>query len=169
MANTAPISNTIATRAGSGIPGEITRRLESTIESILLDTATDTPDEFGRAVKIVSGKARKFVSGDVAADIDGLLVRTEPAITEADGAPKENAVHGLLVEGYVSIVCAVGTPARTGIVYVRTVADTGKLVGDFEATFDDGGEGPDANEIVPGWVWAVDGKDSDNVAEVRIG
>lgn len=162
MANTAPISNTIDTRAGAGVAGEVTRRLESTIESIQLDS-TDPPTAWGVALKNVAGKFRKIVSGDAAADVVGVLVRTEPSISEADGSsPNLGAIHGLLVKGYVNVVCGSGTPVRGGAVYLRITADPG-AIGDFEAA-DDGAE----TEPVPGWTWAVSGKDANGIAEVRI-
>lgn len=166
MANTAPISNVIDSLSSfaAGIAGEVSRRLESTVESILFDTATDTPDAFGQALKLASGKARKIVDGDDGTDVVGLLVRTEPAIQESDGSPKTNAVHGILVKGYGNVVCAIGTPVRGNPVYIRTVADTGKVIGDLEAT-----EASGENVAIPGWVWAVDGKDSNDIGEVRIG
>jgi hypothetical protein len=163
MANTAPISNVIDTRAGAGVAGEITRRLESTVESILLDQATDTPTAFGTAVKLASGLARKIVDGDDGTDVFGLLVRTEPSISETNGNVKEDAVHGLMRRGYANVVCAIGTPVRGLPVYVRTAADTGKAIGDLEAT-----EASGENVAIPGWTWAVAGKDADNISEVRI-
>lgn len=163
MANTAPISNVIDTRAGAGVAGEITRRLESTVESVLLDQDTDTPTVFGCAVKLAAGKARKIVDGDDGTDVVGLLVRTEPSISEVSGAVKADAVHGLMRRGYANAVCKIGTPVRGLPVYVRTVADTGKAIGDLEAT-----EASGENIAIPGWTWAVGGKDANNISEVRI-
>lgn len=40
--------------------------------------------------------------------------------------------------GSINVICGVGTPAPNGDVYIRTVASTGKEVGDFEATDDPG-------------------------------
>lgn len=49
-------------------------------------------------------------------------------------APKEAVT--VVQRGSISVICAVGTPAVGGDVYIRTVADGNKKVGDFEATAD---------------------------------
>jgi hypothetical protein len=41
-----------------------------------------------------------------------------------------------VAEGFVNVACTVGTPAIGGQAYMRTVVDTGKALGDIEATKD---------------------------------
>lgn len=155
-------------RASSGVAGDVTRPDNTVVESGLLN-ASNAPDAFGAPVKLVSGKFEAIEAGDAAADFAGILTRIAPAIagdlveTYAGGTPNTDSVQGIAVEGYVNVVCTIGTPARGGVVYLRVVADTGKAIGDLEATAD----GTD-NVALSGVVWAVGGKDSSNVTEIRI-
>lgn len=50
--------------------------------------------------------------------------------------PKEAVT--VIQRGSVSVICAVGTPTVGGNVYIRTVTDGTKKIGDFEATADTG-------------------------------
>ena len=52
----------------------------------------------------------------------------------AEYAPNEAV--SVFQRGSISAICAVGTPIVGGAVYVRTVADVGKAVGDLEAVAD---------------------------------
>ena len=155
-------------RAPSGVAGDITRQLDTTVESGLLNAA-NAPAAFGAPVKIVSGKFEAIEAGDAAADFAGIISRIAPSIagdtaqTFASGTPNAESVQGIVVSGYINVVCPVGTPARGGAVYMRVAAATGKAVGDLEATAD----GTD-NVLLAGVTWAVDGKDASNVAEIRI-
>ena len=155
-------------RAPSGVAGDVTRQQDTTVESGFLNPNA-APSAFGLPVKTVAGKFEKIESGDTAAVFAGILSRIAPAIagdttqTFASGSPNTESVQGFVVKGYVNVVCKVGTPARRGAVYMRVTADTGKYVGDLEATADG------ANSVLlPGVTWAVDGKDADGVAEIRI-
>lgn len=155
-------------RAPSGVAGDITRQQDTIVESGLLNAAA-APAAFGAPVKIVSGKFEKIASGDDAADFAGVLSRIAPSIsgdtaqTFASGTPNAESVQGIVVKGYMNVKCAVGTPVRGAAVYMRVVAATGKAIGDFEATADG-----DNNVALTGVTWAVDGKDADSVAEIRI-
>ena len=155
-------------RAPSGVAGDITRQQDTIVESGLLNAAA-APAAFGAPVKIVSGKFEKIASGDDAADFAGVLSRIAPSIagdtaeTFASGTPNVKGIQGIVVKGYMNVKCAVGTPVRGGAVYMRVVAATGKAIGDFEATADS------TNSVaLTGVTWAVDGKDADSVAEIRI-
>lgn len=155
-------------RAPSGVAGDITRQQDTIVESGLLN-ASAAPAAFGAPVKIVSGKFEKIASGDDAADFAGVLSRIAPSIagdmsqTFASATPNAESVQGIVVKGYMNVKCAVGTPVRGGAVYMRVVAATGKAIGDFEATADS------TNSVaLTGVTWAVDGKDADSVAEIRI-
>ena len=155
-------------RAPSGVAGDITRQQDTIVESGLLN-ASAAPTAFGTPLKIVNGKFEKIASGDAATVFAGVLSRIAPSIagdtaqTFASGTPNVQSVQGVVVKGYVNVRCTVGTPARGAAVYVRITADTGKAVGDFET-------GADSGKCVAltGVTWAVDGKDADNIAEIRI-
>lgn len=156
-----------------GVVGEISRQQDTEVEAIFLNP-DNAPTKYGAPVKFVSGKGEAIEAGDAAADFRGIVARTAPSISGStdsgfnDNVPNPATAQALVRRGYVLVKCAIGTPTRGGAVYMRTVADTGKLVGDLEATFDNGGEGPDANVLLVGVTWASEGKDSDGTAEIRI-
>jgi hypothetical protein len=155
-------------RAPAGVAGDVTRPDDTIVESGLLNAA-QAPTAFGAPVKLVSGKFEKIASGDTAAVFAGVLSRVAPSIagdlvqTYAGGTPNTASVQGIVVKGYVNVVCTQGTPARGGSVFVRVTADTGKAVGDFETAADSG-----KCVALTGVTWAVDGKDASNIAEIRI-
>lgn len=155
-------------RAPSGVAGDVTRPDDTVVEPGLLNAA-QAPAAFGAPVKIVSGKFEKIASGDAATVFAGILSRIAPSIagdlvqTFAGGTPNADAVQGIVRKGYVNVVCTIGTPARGGTVYMRVVAGTGRAVGDLEATADGVN-----NVALTGVTWAIDGKDSSNIAEIRI-
>jgi len=155
-------------RAPAGVAGDVTRPDDTIVESGLLNAAA-APTAFGAPVKLVSGKFEKIASGDTAAVFAGVLSRVAPSIagdlvqTYAGGTPNTASVQGIVVKGYVNVVCTQGTPVRGGSVFVRVTADTGKLVGDFETAADSG-----KCVALTGVTWAVDGKDASNIAEIRI-
>lgn len=155
-------------RAPSGIAGDVTRPDNTVVEPGLLNAA-QAPTVFGGPVKIVSGKFEKIAPSDAAAAFSGVLSRITPSIsgdtaqTFASGAPNTDSVQGIIVSGYCNVLCPVGVPARGGVVYMRVVAATGKLVGDFEATADGSN-----NVALANVTWASDGKDTGNVSEIRI-
>lgn len=155
-------------RATSGVAGDVTRPDDTIVESGLLN-ASQAPDAFGVPLKIASGKFEAVETGDAATDFYGILSRVAPSIsgsldqTFAGATPNTDSVQGIVVRGYVNVLCTVGTPARGGAVFMRVTAATGKAVGDLEATAD----GADSVALA-GVIWAVDGKDADNVSEIRI-
>ena len=155
-------------RAPSGVAGDVTRPDDTIVEPGLLNAAK-APTAFGAPVKIVSGKFEAIEASDTAAVFYGILSRVAPSIagdltqTFASGTPNVESVQGIVVKGYVNVVCTQGTPVRGGAVYMRVTAATGKAVGDLEATADGVN-----NVALPGVTWAVDGKDASNVTEIRI-
>lgn len=155
-------------RASSGVAGDVTRPDNTVVESGMLN-ASVAPSAFGAPVKMTSGKFEAIEAGDTAADFAGILSRIAPAIagdlvqTFEGGTPNTDSVQGIVVKGYVNVACTIGTPARGGVVYLRVVADTGKAIGDLEATAD----GTD-NVALSGVEWAIDGKDASNITEIRI-
>ena len=155
-------------RAPAGVAGNVTRPDNTVVEPGLLNPSA-APTAFGAPVKLVSGKFEKIASGDAASVFAGVLSRVAPSIagdlaqTFAGGTPNTASVQGIVVKGYMNVVCTQGTPVRGGAVYVRVTAASGKLVGDFETAADSG-----ACVAITGATWAVDGKDATNIAEIRI-
>ena len=155
-------------RAPAGVAGDVTRPDDTIVESGLLNAA-QAPTAFGAPVKLVSGKFEKIAASDAAAVFAGILSRIAPSIagdtaqTFAGGTPNTDSVQGIVVGGYVNVLCKQGTPVRGGQVFMRITADTGKLVGDLETAADSG-----KCVALTGVTWAIDGKDSGNVAEIRI-
>lgn len=157
--------------APAGVVGAITRVDNTVVEPGMLD-ATTPPTAFGQPVKInpATGKFQLMGAAAVAGDFYGILTRIVPSISGtlgqafADGAPNADQIQGIATRGYVNVACVIGTPVRDGIVYVRIVdGGAGKPVGQYEATADG------ANSVaVTELVWATNGKDSTNIAEVRI-
>ena len=90
--------------------------------------------------------------------------------TEFTGTiPNPVQPQGLLVRGYANVVCAVGTPARGGVVYAQIVASGGVPVGAFRADGTNGGNAIALTGTEVGNVtWATDGVDAGLNAEIRI-
>ena len=155
-------------RVSSGVAGDVTRPDDTVVESGLLNAAK-APAAFGAPVKVVNGKFEAIQASDTADVFYGILSRVAPSIagdlvqTYAGGTPNAASVQGIVVKGYVNVVCTQGTPVRGGAVYMRVTAATGKAVGDLEATADGVN-----NVALTGVTWAVDGKDASNVTEIRI-
>lgn len=158
--------------APAGVPGSVTRPDETNVEPAKLVAVDDTyAQAFGIPMKYASGGISQFEVDDVATAFAGVLVREVPSISGSldegftDNIPWSKQIQGLAVRGYVSVVCKQGTPARGGIVYVRVEADTGKNIGDFEASSD---TTKSVALTATQAEWASDGKDADNNAELRI-
>lgn len=128
-------------RASAGVAGDVSRPDDTVVEPGLINSA-QAPTAFGAPIKLVSGKIEKIAASDVASVFAGILSRIAPSIagdtaqTFAGGTPNAESVQGIVTEGYVNVACTIGTPVRDGNVYMRVVADTGKAVGDLEATAD---------------------------------
>lgn len=158
----------ILTRMDAGVAGDITRPQDAVVESALMDSA-NALGAFGLPVKMVSGKIRTIAANDAASVFYGILARVAPssagdtAQTMESGTPNPSAVQGVIVRGYCNVKCVVGTPARNGAVYMRVVAAGANVVGQLEATADGVN-----NVALTGVVWAADGKDASNNAEIRI-
>ena len=159
-------------QAPAGVPGDITRPDETNVEPARLIAVSGTyAQAFGIPMKYASGGISQFASGDAATAFAGVLVREVPSISGNTNQGFDNTVpnpdvpNGLAVRGYVNVKCTVGTPARGGIVYVRVEADTGKAIGDFEASSD---TTKSVALTATQATWASDGKDENNNAELRI-
>lgn len=158
--------------APNGVPGSVTRPDVSNVEPAMLVAASGPTfaQAFGIPMKYVAGGIQQFNGGaETPADFAGVLVREVPSISGStsqgftDNIPNPDQVQGLGVRGYFSVVCASGTPARGGAVFVQTVTSGGIAVGAFRTT-DDGSNAIELDNVI----WATDGKDSDGNAEIRI-
>ena len=174
-----PAAQSYLFQAPTGVAGDITRSDESNVEPAMLvgvgSNPVVYPSAFGVPVKYVAGGIQQFNGGaEAAADFAGVLVREVPGISgsSADdsvangtGSPYPSVPQGLCVRGYVNVVCAHGTPARGGAVYIQIIANGGIAVGAFRADAD--GD----NTIVLSATqaeWASDGMDANKNAELRI-
>jgi hypothetical protein len=150
-------------RAPSGVPGDITRASETTVEAAYFDQAK-VSSAFGVAVKLVAGKLTAIEEGDSGIKIFGVLARHAPAISgPVDGSPNPKALQSVVTEGYINVLCKIGTPVRGGKVYVCRTANLPTIgLGEFSATLT-------ANvQEVSGYSWAVDGLDESKNAEIKV-
>lgn len=168
-------------QAPNGVPGDITRPDESNVEPAMLVAASGTyAQSFGIPVKYVTGGIQQFNGGaETSASFAGVLIREVPQQAAVGDTgqftgtiPNPVQPQGLCVRGYVSVVCAVGTPARGGTVYVQIVSDSSGPggatvpVGAFRA---DGTDSGNAIALTATQAeWAVDGVDANLNAELRI-
>jgi hypothetical protein len=160
----------ILKQAPAGVAGDITRVDDSQVEpAVLVGLSGVYPTNFGVPMKYVAGGIAQFAAGDAATVFAGTLVREVPSMSAtvaADSsyesvAPNPLFPAALMVKGYMSVKCTVGTPVRGGIVYVCNNT-AGGAIGDFQAT-------TSANNVaLTNASWASDGKDSFNNAEIRV-
>lgn len=163
------MSQVFLTRALSGFAGDITRPDATDVEAGVLN-ATTPPLAFGVPVKVVSGQFHRIAASDAATVFYGILARSVPSIagdtaeTFAAGTPNVRQVANIVRRGYVNVVCFGATvPGRGGAVHMYTTAANGRAVGDLVAAADG------SNTVVlTGVTWAVDGRDANNIAEIRI-
>lgn len=170
-----PTAQAYLKSAPAGVPGDVTRVDESNVEPAMLVAAVSTslfPQAFGLAMVYNTGGISIWGAGNIAADFAGALVREVPGISGVSGSdnlspnvPWAPQVQGLLVRGYMSVICQYGTPARGGLVYVNISASTGRVLGGFEATSQGG-----SNLVLTTQqaTWASDGVDANLNAELRI-
>ena len=129
------------------------------------------PTAFASPVKLVNGLVSAIEEDDTASVFWGILVAADvqpPASGVVDNsfgfpAPDVEQDANVMLNGYAIVKCTVGTPVKGGTVYMRVVPDTGKAVGDLEATAD----GSD-NVAVSQLTWNVSGKDSDGATVVLV-
>lgn len=160
-------------QAPAGVPGDISRTDETNVEPVKFAEAY-CPAVFGFPLITVSGETRKWASGSVAVDFQGILVREVPGIAGTAASdesydatvPWWKQILGNAVRGYVIVKCSVGTPARNGVVYVQSVANGGINPGEFRADGTDSGNAVALTATQA--VWATNGKDADGNAELRI-
>jgi hypothetical protein len=125
-------------RMPSGVPGDVSRKSHSTIESHNMTTLATA---FGLFVKIdTSGNLAPLASADTAASVYGLLVRSFPttsATNELGAAAPVKGINDVMVRGYMTVKCNAGTAKKAGAVHVRIASPTtAKPIGGIEAVAD---------------------------------
>jgi hypothetical protein len=159
--------------APNGVPGDITRVDQSSVEPAMLVAVGGVYATAGAPLKYVSGGVEQFNGGaETAASFAGVLVREAPAIGTngsdsqfVPNTPYGSVPQGMCVRGYISVVCASGTPARGGAVYIQIIASGGVAVGAFRADADGGNT---VALTAAQATWASDGLDAAGNAELRI-
>lgn len=135
------MSNAYLYRMPGGIPGDLSRQSQATVESVLLDS-TAPFSAYGLVGKIASGKFVPFAGGEADGDDYGVLVRPYPTNAGTDGLgtstpPQTGGVGDALRRGYITVKLNAGTAALNGTVYVRVATPSaGKPIGGFEAAAD---------------------------------
>lgn len=159
-------------QAPNGVPGDITRTDESNVEPAMLVALSSVfASAYGIPMKYVTGGIQQISTGDTAASFAGVLVREVPGIGGSGSdlsfsdSPYTPVPQGLCVRGYVSVLCAAGTPARGGVVYMQVAAGT-QPIGSFRADGTDGGSAVALSATQA--EWASDGVDAFLNAELRI-
>lgn len=129
------MSNALLFRMASGIPGDISRRQFSIVDSQLPNVSKPF-SAYGRPGKMVAGKFEPIENGDTAANVEGFLVRPYPTQTaNADGAGISiGKIVDRMLQGYMTVHNYAGTPAIDGQVYMRVAgADADHPIGAIEA------------------------------------
>lgn len=135
------MGNVFLYRMPSGIPGDVSRPSQSTIEPVPYGATAFAG--FGLFAKVVSGKIVPITTGDTAAAVYGLLVRPYP--TQGGSAsdplgtstPPTSGIADVMRRGYMTVKNNAGTAALNGQVYVRVdTAAAGKPIGGIEAAAD---------------------------------
>lgn len=171
--NSIPTAQAYTYQAPAGVPGDITRPDETNTEpAMLVAISTVFAQNYGIAMVYTTGGICQVGSSFAQADFAGVLVRQAPGIDGGNGdaltgtIPNSVQVQALCVRGYINVLCVYGTPARGGIVYVRSVSTSNNTqVGTFDATSDS------SNNVALSSTqatWASDGKDANNNAELRL-
>lgn len=152
------------TRMPAGIPGDVTRPSQSTIETGIFNSAAAFAG-YGLFGKISSNKFVPVGAGDTASAVYGVLVRPYP-VTGANASdplgtavPPTTGAADILRRGYINVKNNSGTPAAGGSVYIRVAAAAaGKPIGGIEAAADG------ANTIVaPNCIFTGSADSSGNV------
>lgn len=131
------MGNVFLYRMPSGIPGDVSRKSQSTIEAHPITGSFAAYGLFGKLD--TNGNFAPLGSSDTA--VYGLLVRAYPvqSTTNAQGpaTPPTSGIQDVLRRGYMTVSCNAGTAKKNGTVYVRVAnAAAGKPIGGIEAVAD---------------------------------
>lgn len=132
------MSNAFLYRMPSGIPGDVSRKSQSTIESHHVGGQFAAFGLFGK-LSLTNGDFVPLEAGDT--KVYGLLVRAYPTQSAQNelgkAVPVASGVQDALVRGYMTVRCNAGTAKKAGKVYVRVAASTpAKPIGGIEAVAD---------------------------------
>ena len=132
------MGNSFLYRMPSGIAGDVSRKSHSTIESQVAIAGFAAFGLFGKMD--ANGKFAPLASGDTAASVYGLIVRSYPTQSASNGFGASVPVTGfndVLRRGYMTVKCNAGTAKTGGKVFVRIGAGTeAKPIGGIEAVAD---------------------------------
>ncbi len=155
---------------GLGYAGTPTRQEDNIIRN-RISGESSANIVFGAPVVLASDNTYKnWGASNVAADFAGVAVvnvktnqtaYASGSIGSGYYSPKQ-AVD-VLERGSIAVFCKTGTPTAGGKVYIRTVAATGKEIGDFEAAADEG-----KNVEITNAKWTTGKIDSSLLAEVTL-
>ena len=161
--------------APNGVPGDITRVDESSVEPAMQAIQGSDYPVPGMGVKYTSdGSGIQVPSGDAATAFAGVMVREVPQQSNSSaadqtfvpGTPLITVPVGLMVRGYASVICVAGTPVRGGVVYWQVTDHSGVKAGSFRA---DGTDSGNAVALTATQAeWASNGLDASNNAEIRV-
>ena len=117
----------------SGVPGFVSRMPEATLEPGLVG---DEVIPYGAPVKLdATGKLAPLAAGDT--QIYGFLARPYPTGgggNDPDGRAAPGSAQSVMRRGYMTVVCAKGSPARGGAVHVRLGGGTVETAAEDGAT-----------------------------------
>lgn len=161
------MGNAFLYRMPYGIPGDVTRAAQATIEPKVFNSAAAF-SAYGLFGKLSSGKFVPVGSGDAASAVYGLLIRPYPT-TGANASdplgtsvPPTSGIANALVRGYANVKVNAGTAAAGGAVYVRVAnAAAGKPIGGIEAAADS------SNTIQVSGAFFMGDADANGNAEIR--
>lgn len=168
------------TQAPVGVPGDVSRVDESSVEPAMLEAlASVFPDQFGLGMRLTAAGNIQQPSGDAATAFVGCLVREVPGISNSSsddasfngGSPYQKQVQGLMVRGYMTVICFAGTPVRGGTVYWQVTTNGAAKAGMFRADGTDGGNAVALTATQATWASNGVGPGPDgtvNVAEIRV-
>ena len=131
-------------RMNSGIPGNVSRESQASIESGFYDSTAPFP-AYGVLGKInsASGKFNMLQGGEAAYQVYGILVRPYPTtgLNSSDpigtAVPPTSGMCNILRRGYISAKLNNGAAINGGQVYGRVSNPSGaKIIGGFEAIAD---------------------------------
>ncbi|MDI2595015.1 hypothetical protein POF45_26855 [Pseudomonas sp. 681] len=136
------MSNAFLYRMPAGIPGDVTRASQATIEPVFLNPSVPFAG-YGLFGKISGGQFVPFGAGDVDGGQYGLFARPYPTSGGSGSdplgtsTPPTKGVADVLRRGYMTVKLNAGTASKDSTVYVRVAAAaTGKPIGGIEAAAD---------------------------------
>ena len=129
-------------RMPQGIPGDVTRQSQSTIESQVFD-GSNAFASYGIPGKLNSGKFAPLLGAELGSAVYGFLVRPFPTqgVNASDAlgtsVPRTSGICDILRRGYIAVKNNSGTAAIGAQVYARVAnASGGKPIGGIEAAND---------------------------------